>query len=137
VDDICIFCKIAKNEINSHTVYEDEQFKAILDVNPCNKGHVLVIPKTHIKDIYELDEQLGAELFKIVIKISKAVKKTYSLKGLNIVQNNGEVAGQTVMHFHMHIVPRNKEDKITLGWESISLVEEDFKKTLEDIKLNM
>ena len=114
--DDCIFCKIANGEIPSATVYEDSICRVILDVNPANKGHALIIPKEHFDNIYELDDDTAAHVFKVATKISKAYKKALDFDGLNIVQNNGEVAGQTVFHFHMHIIPRIKGDPVKVGW---------------------
>jgi histidine triad (HIT) family protein len=135
--DNCIFCKIVKNEMSAYTIYEDDKVKAMLDVYPSSVGHVLVIPKIHAKNIYELEEELGGHLFKVVMRISKAIKKAYNMEGLNILQNNGECANQTVMHFHMHIIPRTIDDEIKLGWESLKLENNDFEKIVEKIKINI
>ena len=133
----CIFCKIVNNEIKSYSIYEDEKFKVILDAFPSALGHVLIIPKEHIENIYELNEELGGELFKIAIKLSKSLKKSYNLSGLNLVQNNGEVAGQKVMHFHIHLIPRQTEDQINFSWQPISLLEDDFANAVINIKNNL
>ena len=99
-DKDCIFCKIAGGNIPSSTVYEDEQFRVILDLSPATKGHALILPKQHYANIFEIDEHVLKDLIVLV----------------NIVQNNGEVAGQTVFHFHMHIIPRYKDDGQVIGW---------------------
>ena len=101
--DDCIFCKLANGEIPTNALYEDDIVKVIFDASPAAKGHVLILPKEHFDNIYELDDDTAAHVFKVAAKISKAYKKALDFDGLNIVQNNGEVAGQTVFHFHMHI----------------------------------
>ena len=114
--DDCIFCKLANGEIPTNALYEDDIVKVIFDANPAAKGHVLILPKEHFDNIYELDDETAAHVFKVAAKISKAYKKALDFDGLNIVQNNGEVAGQTVFHFHMHIIPRIKGDTVKVGW---------------------
>ena len=114
--DDCIFCKLANGEIPTNALYEDDIVKVIFDANPAAKGHVLILPKEHFDNIYELDDDTAAHVFKVATKISKAYKKALDFDGLNIVQNNGEVAGQTVFHFHMHIIPRIKGDTVNVGW---------------------
>ena len=114
--DDCIFCKLANGEIPTNALYEDDIVKFIFDASPAAKGHVLILPKEHFDNIYELDDDTAAHVFKVAAKISKAYKKALDFDGLNIVQNNGEVAGQTVFHFHMHIIPRIKGDTVNVGW---------------------
>ena len=114
--DYCIFCKLANGEIPTNALYEDDIVKVIFDASPAAKGHVLILPKEHFDNIYELDDDTAAHVFKVAAKISKAYKKALDFDGLNIVQNNGEVAGQTVFHFHMHIIPRIKGDTVNVGW---------------------
>lgn len=115
--DNCIFCKIASGEIPSQTVYEDDYFRAILDLSPASKGHTLILPKKHFKDITELDENYGAKILPLAAKIGEAMKKELGCAGFNIVQNNGEAAGQTVMHYHMHIIPRYLNGPQMVTWE--------------------
>lgn len=121
----CIFCKIANGEIPSAALFEDENFRVILDLGPASRGHALILPKAHYADIYEIPGELAAEAMVLAKKM--AVKMTEVLKcdGFNIVQNNGEVAGQTVFHFHMHLIPRYEGDNVALGWKPGSLTEED------------
>ena len=114
--DDCIFCKIANGEIPSATVYEDSVCRVILDVNPANKGHALIIPKEHFDDIYSIDAEPAAKIFTIATEVAKAQKAELNPDGLNILQNNGEAAGQTVFHFHMHLVPRYIKDNVTMTW---------------------
>ena len=119
IKDDCIFCKIAKGDIPSATIYESNELKCILDVAPANKGHALIIPKEHFDNIFELDAETAAKVFSFATIAAKAIKEETNCDGLNIVQNNGEVAGQTVNHFHMHIIPRYKDDGVKLGWRQL------------------
>lgn len=106
----CIFCKIIAGEIPSHTIYENEKYKVILDVGPATKGHALILPKNHYANLYELPEADAAEVFKLAKKMMIHMTDKLKCDGFNIVQNNGETAGQTVYHFHMHLIPRYKND---------------------------
>lgn len=106
-DDNCIFCKIIKGEIPSYTVYEDDDVKAFLDISQGTPGHTLVVPKTHVKDIFAYDADLAATVFAKIPMIARAIKASDpDIKGMNIVNNNGEVAYQSVFHSHIHIVLR-------------------------------
>ena len=116
-DKDCIFCKIAGGSIPSSTVYEDEQFRVILDLSPATKGHALILPKQHYANIFEIDEHVLKDLIVLAKKVATAMKETLNCDGVNIVQNNGEVAGQTVFHFHMHLIPRYKDDHAGILWE--------------------
>ena len=112
----CIFCKIANGEIPSATLYEDDEFRVILDLGPASKGHALILPKRHAANIYELPDETAGKA--MILAKHMATKMTDALKcdGFNIVQNNGEIAGQTVFHFHMHLVPRYIKDNVTMTW---------------------
>lgn len=114
--DSCIFCKIAAGEIPSAAVYEDETFRVILDLGPASKGHALILPKCHAKDITELPENVAAQVLPLAAKIGTAMKKGLGCAGFNVVQNNGEAAGQTVMHFHVHIIPRYENGPEMVAW---------------------
>ncbi|WP_421384076.1 HIT family protein [Bacillus salacetis] len=102
----CIFCKIIDGEIPSSKVYEDEHVLAFLDISQVTKGHTLVIPKVHKENVYELTEDIASKVFAAVPKITNAIKAEYNPIGLNLLNNNGEDAGQSVFHFHLHIIPR-------------------------------
>lgn len=115
--DNCIFCKILAGEIPSTAVYEDDDFKAILDVNPAARGHVIILPKKHAANIFELPDETAGKIMVVAKKIATAVKEAYGCDGINILQNNGEAAGQTVFHLHVHIVPRFKGDDVTICWK--------------------
>lgn len=113
----CIFCKIIEGAIPSRKVYEDDSFIAILDLNPANRGHVIIIPKSHAADIFELPQEDAEKILLVAKKVAVALKKAYHCDGINIMQNNGEAAGQTVFHLHVHVIPRFNNDKVTLEWE--------------------
>ena len=123
--DDCIFCKLSNGDIPTNALYEDDVVKVIFDLNPASKGHVLILPKNHFDDIYSMDDATAAHVFQVAVKVAKAMKETLGCEGLNIVQNNGEIAGQTVFHFHMHLIPRSKGDEVGLGWKMGELTEED------------
>ncbi len=108
--DNCFFCKMAKGEVPSNTVYEDDDFRVILDIAPANPGHCLIIPKAHAMNIYEIDPELLSKAAVVAQKIAKKVKAATGCDGVNILQNNEEAAGQSVFHFHMHVIPRYKND---------------------------
>ena len=114
--DDCIFCKIANGEIPSRTLYEDEKFRAILDLNPATRGHALIMPKDHAANLYELPEESAGEVMVLAKKLAVTMNERLRCDGLNLVQNNGETAGQTVSHFHLHMIPRYADDGQTLGW---------------------
>ncbi len=105
-----IFEKIIKREIPSYIVYEDDLVIAFLDISQATKGHTLVVPKKAFVSVFELDDKTAAHLFKVVVKVSKALKKAFNLEGLNIVNNNGKLAGQAVFHYHIHLIPRYPND---------------------------
>ncbi|MBM7659921.1 histidine triad (HIT) family protein [Bacillus mesophilus] len=117
--DDCIFCKIIKGEIPSAKVFENEHVLAFLDISQVSKGHTLVIPKAHKENIFELTPEIAQEIFKVVPAISNSIKKQFSPVGLNLLNNNGEHAGQSVFHFHLHLIPRyGKGDGFGAVWKS-------------------
>lgn len=116
-NDTCIFCKIAAGEIPSKTLYEDGQFRVILDMGPAAKGHALILPKDHYGDIYEIPEAVAGDVMKLAKKMAGLMTEKLQCDGFNLVQNNGEAAGQTVSHFHMHLIPRYKNDGQKIGWK--------------------
>ena len=122
--DNFIFCKIISGDIPSAAIYEDDEFKAILDRFPSNPGHVLILPKKHYSDIFEIDEETAGRLFKLAVKVAKNMKEALGLEAMNLVQNNGSMAGQTVHHFHLHLIPRYKDDKVQVKWEQLDLTDE-------------
>lgn len=124
--DNCIFCKIIAGEIPSHTLYEDEQFKVILDVGPATKGHALILPKEHYANLYELPEETAMDVMKLAKKMVKLMTHKLGCDGFNLVQNNGEVAGQTVFHFHMHLIPRYNDGSEILKYGVKSFSQEEL-----------
>lgn len=124
-DENCIFCKLAGGEIPTATLYEDEDFRVILDANPAAKGHALIIPKEHYANLYELDDELAGKVLVLAKKMITKLTDILECDGYNIVQNNGEAAGQTVFHFHMHLIPRFKDDGVGVTWKMGELTEED------------
>ena len=129
---MCIFCKIINNEIPSYKVYEDENFLAFLDISQATLGHTLVVPKKHYENIFELPED--SSIFNIVTKLATKIKKATNCSGINILNNNGVSAGQTVNHFHIHIIPRYENDKLEINFPSNSLTKEEFNDLL--LKIN-
>ena len=119
----CIFCKIANGEIPAATLYEDEDFRVILDLGPASKGHSLILPKKHAANIYELPDETAGKAMILAKKMAGKLTDALNCDGFNIVQNNGEIAGQTVFHFHMHIIPRYKGDSVSLKWQEGKLDE--------------
>lgn len=133
-DENCIFCKIANGEIPSATLYEDEDFRVILDLSPASKGHALILPKEHYANLYELPDEVAAKVLSVAKNMITKMTKALGCDGYNIVQNNGEAAGQTVFHFHMHLIPRYKDDQVGLGWKMGSLTDEDKEDILAKLK---
>jgi histidine triad (HIT) family protein len=120
-DQNCIFCKIIKEEIPASKVYEDEHVLAFIDISQVTKGHTLVIPKSHHQDLFDLPITHSKHIFSVIPKIAKGIKQAYQAEGLNIVNNNGETAGQTVFHYHVHLIPRyGKGDGFGAVWKDHS-----------------
>lgn len=113
----CIFCKIANGEIPSKTIYEDERFRVILDLGPATRGHALILPKAHADNLYALEEETAGEVMKLARRMALQMRDRLGADGFNLVQNNGEAAGQTVMHFHLHLIPRYRDDGQHILWE--------------------
>ena len=130
----CIFCKIANGEIPSATLYEDDKFRVILDLGPASKGQALILPKAHYADIYEIPEDLAGEAYQLAAKMAKKMTAALGCDGFNIVQNNKEVAGQTVFHFHMHLIPRYVGDQVGLTWKPGTLTDEMKQEILDKVK---
>lgn len=130
----CIFCKIANGEIPSATLYEDENFRVILDLGPATKGHALILPKAHFANIYEMPEELLGKAIVLAKKMISGMTDALKCDGFNIVQNNGEAAGQTVFHFHMHLIPRYKNDHAGITWTPGTLTDEVKEEILAKVK---
>lgn len=108
--DDCIFCKLANGVFPTNSIYEDEDFNVILDLAPATKGHALILPKKHADNLYELPDETASKVLVLAKKLAKSMTAKLGCDGFNVVQNNGTVAGQTVFHFHMHLIPRYEGD---------------------------
>lgn len=131
--DDCIFCKLANGDIPTRMIYEDDNFAVFMDMSPAAKGHSLVVPKEHYANIYEMPAELVGEAMKVAQKMAIKLTEALHADGFNIVQNNGEVAGQTVFHFHMHLIPRYKEEKAVIFWTPQTVSAEELDETLAEI----
>ena len=136
--DNCIFCKILADEIPSAVVYEDDLFRAILDVNPAARGHVIILPKKHAANLFELPDEEASKILIVARKIAGALMETYHCDRVNILQNNGEASGQTVFHLHVHVIPRfeGDTDHINIGWKP-GETPENLQAIAEEIKANL
>lgn len=114
--DDCIFCKLANGIFDTNTIYENDEFRVILDAGPATKGHALILPKEHYANIYEIPGDLLGRAAVLAKEQAEHMTEVLSCDGFNIVQNNGESAGQTVFHFHIHLIPRYSDDGQRIGW---------------------
>ena len=130
----CIFCKIINGDIPSNKVFENDNFVVILDAFPANEGHSLVIPKKHYQNIFEIDEETLKEGYVLAKKVAEKLKNKLNIKNINILQNNGVLASQSVNHFHIHVIPRIENDKVTIKSEVVKIEDDKIKEILEDIK---
>ncbi len=137
VREDCIFCKIANGEIPAAALYEDDDFRVILDAGPASRGHALILPKQHYQDLCELDEAVGAKVLGLAARLGKAMKSGLGCAGFNLVQNNGEAAGQTVKHFHMHIIPRYEGGPEMVAWNPGVVSPEDREQIVEEVTAHM
>lgn len=116
MNDNCIFCKIIDGKIPSDTIYEDGDFKVIMDISPAAKGHAILLAKKHCENLFELEDEIAAKALVVAKKVALAMKEELGFDGMNLLQNNGEASGQTVFHFHMHLIPRFHEDQVEITW---------------------
>jgi histidine triad (HIT) family protein len=116
MNDDCIFCKLANGVIPVEGLYEDDVVKVILDASPAALGHALILPKSHAENVYRLDDEVVAHVAKVAKKIAWALKLAVGADGINVLQNNEEAAGQTVMHYHVHVIPRYNGDSVNVSW---------------------
>lgn len=130
----CIFCKIANGEIPSATVYEDDQVRVILDLGPAAKGHALVLPKEHFKDSTEASEALLGHVMAVGAAVGEAEMRAFGADGFNLIQNNGEAAGQSVFHLHLHVIPRRAGDKAVGLWKPGTTTPEEMQETAAAIR---
>jgi len=123
----CIFCKLANGVFPTNSIYEDDLFNVILDVGPATKGHALILPKEHAENLFDLPEETASAAMILAKKLGKRIVDRLGADGLNVVQNNGEAAGQTVKHFHLHLIPRYKNDGQNILWDPTSPSPEELK----------
>ncbi|WP_029323632.1 HIT family protein [Butyrivibrio sp. AE3004] len=133
-DSNCIFCKLANGDIPTNSIYEDDMFNVILDNGPATKGHCLILPKDHYENLFELPDETAAEAIKLAKKLATRLKDKLSADGINLVQNNGSAAGQTVNHFHLHIIPRYENDGQHILWKPTEPSSEELKNLCENLK---
>ncbi|MCQ2497904.1 MAG: HIT family protein [Lachnospiraceae bacterium] len=126
IKDDCIFCKIIKGDIPSRTLYEDDSYKVIMDIEPADKGHALILPKDHYADLYEIPEDLAAGATKLAKKLITEFTTKLNCDGYNILQNNKEAAGQTVSHYHVHLIPRYADGQKLFRYEHLKLTSEEM-----------
>lgn len=129
----CIFCKLANGVIPTNSIYEDNDFNVILDMGPATKGHALILPKEHADNLYELPDETAAKAMVLAKKLAIRMKEKLSCAGLNLVQNNGGAAGQTVMHFHLHLIPRYEDDNQHILWKPTEPTAEELKAVCEKL----
>jgi histidine triad (HIT) family protein len=134
--DDCIFCKLANGEIPTNTLYEDDKVRVIFDTNPAADGHVLVLPKEHFDNAYEVSEEYGSHMFVVASRMAAALHRELKCPGVNILQNNGEAAGQTVFHIHMHVIPRYENDTVNMTWKQGQLNEKKTQELMEKLQHN-
>ena len=136
-DEKCIFCKLANGVLPTNSIYEDEDFNVILDASPATKGHALILPKEHYANMFEIDDDILAKAAKLAKKIMTHEKEILGCDGYNLVQNNGEAAGQTVFHFHMHLIPRysdNNEGQM-INWKPNEFSDDEMKAICHKMKM--
>ena len=113
----CVFCKIIERELPAEILFETGSVIVILDINPVNDGHALVIPKMHCQNLWGVEENLYSDILQAAHKVSRAICEATNAKGFNILQNNGKCAGQDVFHVHFHIIPRHENDGVRFGFK--------------------
>ncbi len=133
---MCIFCKIVKGEIPAYKIYEDDEFLAFLDISQASVGHALVVTKKHYDNVLEMEEDVAGRLFSLSVKLAKQIKKNLNVSGVNILNNSGESAGQSVMHAHVHIIPRYENDTVTFRFTKNQLSDSELLTLAERIKRN-
>jgi len=134
----CLFCKIVNNEIPAYKIYEDDLVLAFLDIHPMSKGHTLIIPKKHAKDIFDLDEETLKRISSTAKKIAQKMKDSLAADGVNLYHASGAHAEQTVFHFHLHVVPRKKDDTICFNCAVVgkgNVSQEELKETVDKLKI--
>lgn len=130
----CIFCKLANGDIPTNAIYEDDIVKAIFDLSPASKGHIIILTKEHFDNVFSIDAKTIAHVYEVAAKVATAVNEALDCEGMNILQNNGEISGQTVFHFHVHIIPRYKGDNVKVCWTQGKITQEEIEKLTGNIQ---
>ncbi len=130
----CIFCKLANGDIPTMSLYEDEDFNVIFDAGPATIGHALILPKEHYANIYEIDEEVLAKAYKLAKKMAIVMTDVFKADGFNVLQNNNEAAGQSVFHFHIHLIPRYENDHAVGMWTPGEQDKEKLESAITEIK---
>lgn len=128
---MCIFCKIINKEIPSQVVYEDDMFLAILDISQATKGHTIIMTKKHFANILETDDSYLEQYLIVTKKVMEILERSFHPAGFNVLNNCQEIAGQTVMHTHIHVIPRYKTDDITIEFHKTDYDINEIKKELK------
>ena len=136
-DENCIFCKLANGDIPTLSLYEDDDFNVIFDAGPATFGHALIIPKEHVVNIFEIDEELLAKAAKLAKKMAAVLMEVFNADGINVLQNNNPAAGQSVFHFHIHIIPRYENDNAFRQWIPGKQDTEKLTAKIEEIRKKM
>ena len=135
MDSNCIFCKLANGVFPTNFIYEDEDFKVILDANPATKGHSLILPKKHFKNLLDADEEILKKALPLAKKLSNKLIDVLKCDGVNVLQNNNEAAGQAVFHLHIHLIPRYKDEKEhIISWKPNKFSDDEMKNIAESLK---
>ena len=136
IKDDCIFCKLANGEIPTRAIYEDELFKVFMDASPVTRGHSLIVPKNHYDNLYSLGDEEAKAIMPLAKKLATKMTDVLHADGFNILQNNGTVAGQSVFHYHLHLVPRFKDDghEGKLDWGHLELADDQLDEIMNSLK---
>lgn len=129
----CVFCEIIVNNIQSYKIYEDKNIVCLLDINPISRGHCLMIPKKHFKNIFDIDMESLKQIIIATKKVSKLLRVKLNTRGINILHASGKEAQQSVSHFHFHLVPRYKNDNLD-AWPKSNYKEKSLKKVYQNIR---
>ncbi len=133
--DDCIFCKLANGVIPTNSIYEDDDFKVILDADPATKGHALILPKEHFDNIYEVSDEVASKIMPLAKKLACHMTEKLGCAGFNILQNNGEAAGQTVFHLHVHLLPRYEDGRNILTWSHVKFTDEEMAQIKDELSM--
>ncbi|MDD4076588.1 MAG: HIT domain-containing protein [Bacilli bacterium] len=124
---MCVFCRIANGEIPAYKIYEDKDFIAFLDISQATIGHTLIVTKEHFDNIFTLNANLAEHMGKLIVQLANHLNSVLKTENINLVNNSGALAGQTINHFHLHLIPRYKNDGITIKFNKNKLSPADFK----------